>query len=62
MSIKVGCMESDKIAMYVVNYEWKRGKLKCMNPGKAHLWKLLIWQVKLSLSNIFMLMKQCTFW
>ena len=32
-----GCLAPDKISWYLVDYEWRQGKWKCMNPGQESL-------------------------
>ena len=39
LSIAGGCQEPYKSAWYPVDYEWKRRKWKCMNPGQDKVMK-----------------------
>ena len=32
-----GSLAPDKISWYLVDYEWRQGKWKCMNPGQESL-------------------------
>ena len=39
IGITGGCLEPDNSAWYLVDHEWRQGKLKCTNPGQDKIMK-----------------------